>query len=207
MPHLRTNRDLLTAFRAGDRDALQKVYWLYVRAVEAVVRRLFQQAGSGRSNDVLDAVQETFIRAFSSAARQSYDGVRDYGPYLNMTARNVALRWLEKHGRESPVEPESLASRLTTANSAPEQDLWEDPRILAIVQEYVAGLPEDMRAVHRLRYTLSVPQREAAEQLGMTRQHLRTLEKRIREGLRCRIELDGHTESAAPDQPKRNRAG
>ena len=118
-----------------------------------MVRRLFQQVGSGRSNDVLDAVQETFIRAFSSAARQSYDGVRDYGPYLNMTARNVALRWLEKHRRESPVEPEALASRLTTANSTPEPALWEDPRILGIVQEYVAGLPDDMKAVHRLRYT------------------------------------------------------
>ena len=207
MPHLRTNRDLLTAFRVGDRDALQKVYWLYVRAVETVVRRLFQQVGSGRSNDVLDAVQETFIRAFSSAARQSYDGVRDYGPYLNMTARNVALRWLEKHRRESPVEPEALASRLTTANSTPEPALWDDPRILGIVQEYVAGLPDDMKAVHRLRYTLSVPQREAAEQLGMTRQHLRTLEKRIQEGLRRRIELEGEPESAEPNQPKRNQAG
>jgi RNA polymerase sigma factor (sigma-70 family) len=207
MPHLRSNRELLTAFRAGDRDALQKVYWLYVRAVEAVIRRLFQQAGSGRCNDVLDAVQETFIRAFAPAARQSYDGVRDYGPYLNVTARNVALRWLEKHGRESPVEPDALTSRLATPNSPSEEALWEDPEILVIVHDYLAGLPEDMRAVHRLRYTLSVPQREAAEQLGMSRQHLRTLEKRIQDGLRARIELHGGAESADRNQPKRNRAG
>jgi RNA polymerase sigma-70 factor (ECF subfamily) len=124
-----------------------------------------------------------------------------------MTARNVALRWLEKQGRESPVEPESLASRLATPDSTPDEAVWEDPEILGIVQEYLAGLPEDMRAVHRLRYILSVPQREAAEQLGMSRQHLRTLEKRIQDGLRARIELHRRAESADQNQPKRNRAG
>ena len=140
MPNLRSNRDLLTAFRAGDRDALQKVYWLYVRAVEAVIRRLFQQVGSGRSNDVLDAVQETFIRAFSSAARQSYDGVRDDGPYLNMTARNVALRWLESTAARARWSP-SPSLRADDPEQRAGQALWEDPEFLASSRSTSKGCP------------------------------------------------------------------
>ncbi|NJK45534.1 MAG: sigma-70 family RNA polymerase sigma factor [Pleurocapsa sp. SU_196_0] len=45
--------------------------------------------GVSTSDDLADAIQEVFSRAFSREARLAYDPTRDYAPYLCMVARNV----------------------------------------------------------------------------------------------------------------------
>ena len=53
------------------------------------------------------------------------------------------------------------------------------------------ALPEELRQVHHQRFVLATPQRQAAEALGISRQSLRTLEKKLIVGLRRQLRQAG----------------
>jgi RNA polymerase sigma factor (sigma-70 family) len=202
MPFLRTDAGLLARFREGDREALGRVYWAYVERVERVVRHGFQvlrQGGAVRvaglqPGDVGDAVQETFTRAFAERARLAYDGLRDYGPFLLTITRNLLIDRARRHGRELALE--GLDGFDEAAE--PEEPPFADEATLRAVNEYLAALPEPLQGVHEQRYVRGVSQEEAGRALGLSRQQLRTLEKRLRDGLAAHLQragLDGERES------------
>jgi RNA polymerase sigma factor (sigma-70 family) len=188
MPHLRQKPGLLARFRAGERDALGEVYDAYVETVGNLVRHGFQlqkaESGSGRvtvsPQDYLDVVHEIFAKAFSATARQGYDGLRDYAPYLAMITRNAMIDWLRRRGVVAQ-NPELLDQ--LPAPPREEAAPWEDPATLAVVERYLAGLPEELKRLHQLRYRDGLSQDAAADALGVSRQNLRTLEARLRRGL------------------------
>src|SRR5436190_1447628 len=108
MTVFRGKAELLRRFRKGERDALEAVYRTYVDRVAGIVRFGFRLASSGAvvpglardAQDLADVVQEVFAKAFAPAARQSFDGTRDYAPFLFAIARNVAVDWARQRGRE-----------------------------------------------------------------------------------------------------------
>ena len=83
---------LLLAFRRGNPDALEAVYRLHVGEVESWVRRGLLRMGRLNAADLADLVQDIFVRAFSDSARASYDGLREYVPFLMTLARNLLHR-------------------------------------------------------------------------------------------------------------------
>jgi RNA polymerase sigma-70 factor (ECF subfamily) len=190
MPVFRDRADLLRRFRSGDPAALEEVYWAYVGKIEGIVRHGVavpatggRVGGPGRQRaDLADLVQEIFIRAFTPSARQTYDGLREYGPYLFTVARNVVIDWARRNGREIPT----LDVDLERLVEAPGPALAEETPAgeLEIVRRYLDGLPPELQAVHQVRYEQGMSQRTAAERLGVTRQQLRTLEDHLRSGLR-----------------------
>jgi DNA-directed RNA polymerase specialized sigma24 family protein len=64
---------------------------------------------------------------------------------------------------------------------------WENPDALAVARDFIAQLSPELARVHHARYVEGRSQRDAAEQLGITRQTLRTLESKLREGLRMML--------------------
>lgn len=176
MPHLRQKVGLLDAFRAGDPDAMAEVYWAYVSRLESFLRKFAEPA------DVPDLVQEVFVRALVETSRRSYDGVRDYGPYLVAVARNLLVDRARRKGRELPTDDAALAE-LPAAEEEDETEPWAEPATVEVVEAYLATLSEPLRAVHEARYVRGLPQRGAAEAIGITRQQLRTREARLRAGL------------------------
>jgi RNA polymerase sigma factor (sigma-70 family) len=191
MPILRTDAALLSRFRKGERDALEQVYWAYVDRVERVVRYGFQlmredgvvHVDGVRAGDVADLVQETFVRAFAERARLSYDGLRDYGPFLVTITRNLLADRARKRGREMAfVELESVEELVVLQ----EQPYADEPTMKA-VRDYLAQLPADLRGIHEQRYVRGVSQQEAARALGLSRQQVRTLEERLRDGLSAHL--------------------
>jgi RNA polymerase sigma-70 factor, ECF subfamily len=189
VPFLRSRPGLLAAFRRGDRAALEEVYWAYVDVVEIAIRRGHAIASKGTRvpgaapDAVADSVQETFLRAFREGARSAYDGVREYGPYLRTIARNVLVDRARSERREIPVD--DLAPMLD-ATEAPDEP-WADAETMRIVEDYIASLDDELRSIHEARYVRGLSQNVAAETLGITRQTVRTLEARLREGLARRI--------------------
>ena len=136
-------------------------------------------------------VQETFAKAFAEDARQRYDGLRPYGPYLNTIARNLLIDHARKRGREAPTE-EGWEDRLATEH--PEHvtiEPWEDPVIGRVVEAYVTGLGEPLSSVYQHRYVLDQSQVETGNALGLTRQKVRTIEDKIRKGLRKALRKAG----------------
>src|SRR5262245_34143678 len=105
MPIFRQDRDLLRRFREGDRAALEKVYWAYVGTVVKILRFGFNVPTRGvyvpgalRGEELSDLVQEVFTKAFSKPAREGFDGLRDYGPYLSQLTRNLRVDRLRSEG-------------------------------------------------------------------------------------------------------------
>jgi RNA polymerase sigma-70 factor, ECF subfamily len=175
MPYRRARPDRLAGFRRGGRAALEEVYWAYVERVETTAARYVGVA------EVPDVVQETFLRAFREGPREAYDAARDYGPYLATIARNLAIDRARRAGREIPTEeiPEPMESS---------EEPWADPLSMKIVEEYLADLAPDLKALHETRYERGLSQRDAAETLGISRQQLRTRELQLREGLAARLQ-------------------
>lgn len=185
LPFLRQHPELLRRFRAGERAALEQVYWAYVGDVERIARHGFAVRDKGLRVDgappaeLGDLVQEVFARAFAERARLAYDGLRDYGAYLATIARNLLADRARRGGREVPLGPVELEQ----ADEAPDEAPWADEATVRVVEGYLAGLPEELRALHEQRYVRGLPQVEAARVLGITRQQLRTREARLRDGL------------------------
>jgi RNA polymerase sigma factor (sigma-70 family) len=194
MPFFRNNPELLPAFRAGRRDVLERLYWATVHRVEAIVRHGFWVASSRThvrgvaAAEVGDVVQEVFARAFRERARNGYDGLREYTPYLSTIARNTVIDWARRRGADVEKLAEDIADLAdigpradATADEAPLP--WADDAVMQVVEAYIAGLPADLRQVHEQRYVLGRSQNDAAAALGTTRQRLRTAEAKLRSGL------------------------
>lgn len=199
---------LLRAFRRGDPDALEAIYLAHVREVEGWVRGALLRSGRLTASDLADIVQDVFLRAFSESARSSYDGLRPYPPFLMTVARNLFVDWARRSGRELPSS-DVLDGALAGGGAGAAEAACDDgsvvgdgepfaPAVVALADGYVKSLPDELRRVHHERFVLGTPQRQAAETLGISRQALRTLEKKLIVGLRRRLREAGMDPPPAP---------
>jgi len=191
MTFFRDNPQLIGAFRDGQQDVLALVYRAHVRSVERYLHAL-GRAASGREllqpSNLADLLQEIFVRAFSSRARQSYDGEREYGLYLNAIARNCFIDALRARGREVLLTPEDLPIQVDDSSGA---EPPRDPRVRAVLSSYLAELSPNLTAVYEQRFVLGRSQEEACSAIGLSRRQLRTAEERLRAGLRKALLLAG----------------
>src|SRR6185436_19449677 len=96
-------------------------YRAYVDKVSKIVRFGFRLPQGGavvpgfgwRDDEIADIVQEVFARSFSHSARASYDGERDYAPYLYAVARNVLTDRARRVGRELPMAWSAFAKKIS----------------------------------------------------------------------------------------------
>jgi RNA polymerase sigma-70 factor (ECF subfamily) len=174
-------------FRSGRRDVLDQVYRRYVHHVERVVRCRFCSARARRaraiaSTEVPDLVQEVFARAFTARARTTYDGRRDYRPFLSAIARNLVTDW-ERRQRPHRELSDEMHCRPPADTERDAERALHDLALARAVDGYLAALPGELRSVFEQRYVLGRIQREAASALGLTRQQLRTRESKLHSGL------------------------
>src|SRR5262249_23702506 len=147
----RDHPELLVLFREGEKEVLERVYRAYVRPVERYLRALSRTnaAELGQPSAIADLLQEVFVKAFSADARRSYDGLRQYGPYLATIARNCFIDALRARGREVLKAPEQLPADL---EAAPEPTPAWDPEVLAVLNGYLAELPPALKGVYEQRF-------------------------------------------------------
>jgi RNA polymerase sigma-70 factor (ECF subfamily) len=190
------DRALLEAFRAGDPGALRKIYDAYVADVErAALRGLRSDDGKVavrvRSvEELADVVQEVFVRVFSPASRRGYDGLRPFRPFLLTVARNVVADHFRSRAREVPFDPGAPLDAATD-EAAAEDEGWLEHRRLTSIEQYVAVLPPELKALHHARFVVGLSQESAARTLRSTRQQVRTLEQQLRDGVRAWLVSQG----------------
>src|SRR5580692_8945302 len=166
------NDHLLRRFRAGDREALGTVYWHYVDAVEALLRRcLASRAGAmAHGKEVADVLQDVFVKAFSESARLAFDESREYRPFLMVIARHTLIDHLRVAPREISLDAAAIDALVDTREGH-EQDSgpWGEPQTMALVEKYIEELDEHQRAVYVERYVRCRSQEHTAEALGTSR--------------------------------------
>lgn len=142
-------------FRRGDPEALRAIYRDFAGPVATVARSV---VGS-EQNLVDDVVQETFLRAWRSAAQ--FDPARALAPWLFTIARRTAIDVLRSERRPTrgghdpevdvAIQPESLESA------------WERYEIRRALQ----ALPPEEQDVIRLGYLAGMTHPEISERLGI----------------------------------------
>ena len=132
-----------------------------------------------RPQDVEDAVQDTFVRAYEAEKSQT---IHSPSSFLFKVARNIALNELAKKSRQLMTyteRPEELADdQMATA----EEEL-ERQRRLAVLNQAIAGLPPQCRRVMIMRKVYGFTQKEVADRLNISP---RTVEKHLTKAIqRC----------------------
>jgi RNA polymerase sigma-70 factor (ECF subfamily) len=153
--------DLAARFRDRDEAAIRLVYQRYGGAVGAVARSIL-----GDSELVAEAVQDTMLKAWRSAATvrldaDRHDPERGMGPWLYTIARHAAIDIARREHRP------------TQRDHAPEVDVavmpvglehtWE----VFEVRRAVDDLPAEQRDVIRMSHHEGLTHGQIAERLGI----------------------------------------
>lgn len=184
---------LLRGFREGQTAALGEVYRRHAADVSKQLRYGFAFQAGGRHHrfvgcrsafELHDALHETFRRAFEPRAREGYDGLRPYGPYLRAIARNVVLRGFRAREVQFPEVREDGEGGgpievVDEDTESPEQEVGR-AQVRAVVQRFLDTLPPADRELLRVRFVEGKSQRDAAERLGLGRQQIRSREAKLR---------------------------
>jgi RNA polymerase sigma-70 factor, ECF subfamily len=190
-PGIRSDRAVVEAVLAGDRDAFRQ---LVDREAAPVVRACYRVLGD--LHDAEDAAQEAFVTAYRSLASWRGDG--PFGAWLTRIAVRIAIRqagrrktvaWLDVAQVADGAAGDSTSASVAAASIAASDQT--DPSALAAraeraadVRAAVAGLAEPYREVVVLRFFGELSLDEIARQLdrplGTVKTHLHRGLQRLR---------------------------
>lgn len=185
MTWLGESESRLQRFRAGDNELLAQAYQVYARDLEAFLRaKVADNRGfrlSSAKCDVHDVLQETFLRAFSDAARLRYDESRPFAAYLRSIARNYLVdqyRSQLRHLRSLQSESQRLPMHASSV-----EDEIETRRKRAMCRCFAESLDERQRVVFGLLLGIC-SRRQVAQATGYTPYQVRKFERELQDQLR-----------------------
>ena len=138
-------------------------------------------------------------RAFEDKQRLAFDGKRPFLNYLAKIARNKYVSDHRKYGRERPYSggDDDDVVDFTLGDGPAEPDKSPvDPEAHTVIETFLAKQPERIRKLFLARHLEDLSEREAAEQLGISRARLCQLEDRMLEELRTLLVRAGVRSSA-----------
>lgn len=163
-------KDLIDRCRVGERDAQRE---LFERTSTRIYRLLLRMT---RDPDVAaDLTQETYVKGFQGLDR--FDGRAAVTSWLYRIAVNEALQFRRRQG-VAALKLQALAPNQPTEVQRPRTDLRLD------VEDALAELPSDDRALLLLRYQEELDYRDIAEILGCPEGTVASRLNRARDRLR-----------------------
>jgi RNA polymerase sigma-70 factor (ECF subfamily) len=179
------DNELLARLQTGDRAAFEDVVHEHGGRVLAVARRFLRC-----EEDVADAVQETFLRAFASI--RSFQGAASLSTWLHRIAVNVCLMKLrDRPGRQTLSLDELLLSCNESSHhpqpaelNAPAARWLEREETRVQVRTCIDRLPQDHRTILLLRDIEELDTDQTAQTLGLSRSAVKTRLHRARHALR-----------------------
>ncbi len=187
MPWLTENRERLAQFRAGDPSTLGEVYSQYAtglaRSLAEGITIMVDGAahrfkGAASAFDLDDIVQEAFIRAFNESARNAYDGLRAFHPWLVTIARNLLVDRFRQGTRTAAL----FASMELTDEPVDEnpEDQLAQAQLKRAYADFVASLDEQSRILIRMRFEQNDTRRTVTEATGLSAMQVRSREAQLR---------------------------
>ena len=159
-----SDRQLVARLAAGDREALEPLMERHYRRLFRVCLGYLRQ-----TDDAMDAVQETFVKAFRNAAR--WDGAAEVAPWLTRIAINESIdryrRSRRRRATEEPLEADGPPRPVASTEPSPERRVM-GREIQERLEVALATLPERHRAIFVLRHVEERSLEEIAQLLGIS---------------------------------------
>jgi RNA polymerase sigma-70 factor (ECF subfamily) len=166
---------ILTRARAGDAAAMERLLTEVAPAVHRFGLRMCRHP-----HDVDDIVQDTLIAVAKNLS--SFEGRSSLQSWVFTLARTACSR--RRRGlKNQPHAPEVHAAELADDKASPEDELLRRD-VTARVNAALDGLPVQFREVIELRDVQGLSAKEAADQLGLTVEALKSRLHRGRSMLR-----------------------
>ncbi len=183
---------LVELVRAKNRPAFEALMRRHNRRLFRVARSVLRDSDAAQ-----DAVQETYLRAFTKL--DTYKPCGKFGAWLTRVAFNEALMMRRRLRGDTvsldEVSPSSLAAE-EKASEAPTADQYlEAAHARALLEHAVDELPENFRQVFILRLVEGLDVRETAECLEINETTVRTRLFRAQRQLRRGLSRVMHGES------------
>lgn len=170
-----TERQLIEAIRAGDREAFKRLYERFARYAMGVTLRYVP-----KRDDALDIVQDSFISIITSIATFEYRGEGSLKSWVSKIVSRQAVSWMKEH--------EQLSFSELTLDEIEEDD---DPAIEKVpkelVNEMIGRLPVRYRVVVNLRAFEELSHKDIALRLGISEKASTTLFSRAKRKLAMMI--------------------
>lgn len=218
---LAKNKQLLEAYRRGDREAMDTVYRHYHRGVSSFLRKGFTfRSGQGHfffrgiadPAELQNATQEIFRRAFEDRARQSYNGINSFTNWVLAIGRNMVINQFrnrevafshyispaDARGHLAVMDDEITEefSGVLYGNKVNSQDAaFEKGELKGLLHAFTSELTEEEQKLLVLRFAEGVGQEETARLLQSTRMKVRTTEGRLRNRLRAYLRKSGYIDN------------
>jgi RNA polymerase sigma-70 factor (ECF subfamily) len=198
--------DLIARAKAGDRDALGRLFERYREAMLALLRRRLSGA-LGRRLDASDVVQQTFLEAAAGFEQFRGDGEAALDAWLRrilecnftsaardhlFTQKRAALR--ETSLDDSRPTGPAVRQWLAADQTSPSLRAIRLEQATILLQA-IERLPPDQREAVRLRHIAGWPLERIAQQLHRSNAAAAGLLKRGLRGLREQLGAHGEEES------------
>jgi RNA polymerase sigma-70 factor (family 1) len=158
-----TNDALLQLFKQGDASAFETVFRNYYRQLRTAAFLLLKD-----EQEAEDIVQQLFLELWN---RELYKNVStNLGAYLNRAIRNRCFNYLESKKRNAKAAENYLVEKQEITDTIPVQD-EESP---AILQNMLQQFPQQRLAALNLVYVQEKSYKEAASNMGITVNSLKT---------------------------------
>ena len=145
-------------FLAGDASAFEELYHRYQPYVYNIVQGIVQNA-----DDARDVTQDVFLHVYD--ALPGFRGGSAFSTWLYRVAVNAAISYVRRERRHPQVPLDSLREFRADTDAEPEQQAARMETQQA-VQQLLARLPEQHRAVLVLRYFQELSMDEIAQVLN-----------------------------------------
>ncbi len=196
-PGFTQDAGFITALRAGDDAAFEKLVRLYGGRLYAVAKRFLHNEEEAR-----DAVQDTFLSAFRAIDR--FEGHARLSTWLHRITVNAALMKLRTRRRKSEESIDELLpyflEDVHRTDPGPEwrqpsEELLQRKETRAVVRACIDQLPDNYRSVLLLRDIEARDTAETAQLLGLSPNAVKIRLHRARQALRSL--LDPHMSEVA----------
>lgn len=159
------DRDLIRAYREGDERAFETLLNRYQSGVFSKI--VFVVRDHEVANDLF---QDTWIKVVKVLKSGKYVEEGKFGPWVMRIAHNAAIDHFRRNRKKRMVRPTDEFDIFDTlAHDAPNaMDTMVQEEVLAELRQLIPALPEEQRAVVKMRLERQYSFKEIAEETGVS---------------------------------------
>ena len=160
-----SDRDLIRAYRAGDERAFETLLNRYQSGVFSKI--VFVVRDHEVANDLF---QDTWIKVVKVLKSGKYVEEGKFGPWVMRIAHNAAIDHFRRNRKKRMVRSTDEFDIFDTlAHDAPNaMDTMVQEEVLAELRQLIPALPEEQRAVVKMRLEQQYSFKEIAEETGVS---------------------------------------